>query len=581
MATGLTTVPDGRDRLTGTGSPADALPARSWVRPAVQAVAAIAVLVALTGFWPGTAGTSPAPALVLLGCLVLVLSAAIVAVVTDNATCRSIVDWSLLSAAAAVVAVGERHAFARDRRYPSDEGRLVQHAIDAIANGHDPYGRHYPDVAHFAGNTPFFDGGAATRFGYPPLAPEIGAGLGRLWSPLGTAAAVGFLALIGAAVVCLLVLPVEWRAASIVVVLGFAPLSVYATNGHPVVLSVALLCAACACWSGIGLDGQLGPSGVARAVCLGLAASAQQLAWFIAIGLLVALWAVRRRELGGRVALAVVVRFGVAAAVAFVVVNLPFIVAAPRAWATGLGSLIGLDHPVASGQGLVMLSVMLRGQGGAFQFYGYASVLMLVGVLVVIGREPRLLAPAVPILLTLVFLVSVRSPGEYFVVFTPVWLVWLAGSDRAAAVVGGRGVSGAVARRRLPRRLLFAGLALAPAAACVIVAVARPGPLGMHVDRAEVRDGRLVAVRVTVVNHSAETCEPHFYVDPGWHIRSPWAIETGPRAVRSGQRADYLLRPALLGPERPTDALRVWALSDDPSTMSSAPLVVADRHRGS
>src|SRR3954466_12475475 len=103
--------------------------------------------------------------------------------------------------------------------------------------------------------------------------------------------------LIAGAVTLWLLLPAPWRLAATAVCLGFGILPGYARSGYPAIVTLALLIPVAVYWPTTGAGGRLGRSGVLRAVCLGAACAAQQLAWFFAPFLLIGLYAVRRGEL--------------------------------------------------------------------------------------------------------------------------------------------------------------------------------------------------------------------------------------------------------------------------------------------
>jgi hypothetical protein len=313
--------------------------ARAWDAGRLLTLLAAAVLlVRVSAAWPQAADSSSAAALALTAIGALLLLVMVLAFALRGGAAHAILDGALVVLGLVAVGVEQRAVLFTTRHvYPSDEGRLGQYAINALLHGHDPYSLRWPDVARFGGNTMLLGGGGVTRFGYPPLGTELGALLGWVWRPLGTPGVVGALGFAATAVVCFCVLPRSWRAASVVVVLGVGPLTIYAVNGHPAMLALPLVCAACVRWTRIGAGGVLGRQGVLRAVCLGLAAGAQQLGWFLALGLLVAVWLVRRGDLGRRAAAVVTARFALVAAAAFVAVNLPFAVAGARSW---FGALI-------------------------------------------------------------------------------------------------------------------------------------------------------------------------------------------------------------------------------------------------
>ena len=166
---------------------------------------------------------------------------------------------------------------------------------------------------------------------------------------------------------------------------------------------------------------------------------------------------------------------------AFALVNLPFIIAGPSAWAAGAAAPL-TQHALPYGQGLVGLSAFLGIGGGAVDAYGLAGMALYVALLVVFVWRVDELRPAALLLPLLALFVSGRSLGEYWMAPIPAIVVLLArrvpraGSASAAARPGSR----------------LAAL-FAPAVVALAVALATPAPLAIHVLSAT-SDGRTDAV---------------------------------------------------------------------------------------
>lgn len=560
-----------------TDAASDARRPVASIGSAVAVIAVAVLLVRITTDFPSAADSSVIGALVLaalsLGLLVVLVLA------LSSASCLTGLSAAIFVAEIATILVEQRAALLTGHHvYPSDEGRLGAKAIAALLQGHDPYALRWPGVASFAGSTPLYGGGGATCFGYPPFSAEVGAALGWIWRPLGTPGVVDGLGLLAAAVICFALFPRAWRALALTVLLGLVPFTTYAVNGHPIMLALPFVMVACLGWSRVGGGsprgeaGRLTLIGRIQAACLGIAAATQQIVWFPAIGLVLCLWLVRRGRLGDRAALGLAARYAGVAAAAFAVVNLPFMITGLHAWAGGIVSVL-TQHAVATGQGLVTLSVVLRGQCGNLDLYGYATVLMLLAALAWLVLGFRRVAPAAPVLLALVFVVGTRSQGEYLLVLVPVWFAWLVGTDpaelAASSPVGARTAHGAPSRRV---RAALAVAALVPTLVCIALATASSGPLRLHVVSIAMQRGRISMLTIEIDNRTNHAVTPSFYLDPNSHIRSPWLVRTGPHAIAARSRVTLTLRPGVLGAERPTRDLRVWALSDSPPAFSSAPL---------
>ncbi len=138
---------------------------------------------------------------------------------------------------------------------------------------------------------------------------------------------------------------------------------------------------------------------------VGVACAIKQTAWFAAPFYLLWVW----REHGVREAL----RRAGAALAGFVLINLPWIIASPRAWAESL--LLPLSLPLLpDGSGVVALGLTGVGPLFATRFYTVIEVALMVGALALAWRL-RGRAPYVGLVLPLIPLVAAwRSPERYF-----------------------------------------------------------------------------------------------------------------------------------------------------------------------
>ncbi len=203
--------------------------------------------------------------------------------------------------------------------------------------------------------------------------------------------------------------------------LGFGILPGYARSGYPAIVALALLIPVTVYWPTTGAGGRLGQSGVLRAVCLGAACAAQQLAWFFAPFLLIGLYAVRRGELGTRPAAAVLARFAGVAALAWATVNAYFAAQGFSDWLHGL--LLPLTQKaILHGQGLMGISYYFTDGSSRLDYYSYASELLLIGLLAATLLFARRLGTALTVLPWLSFYLATRSQDGYFLMMTPLWL---------------------------------------------------------------------------------------------------------------------------------------------------------------
>lgn len=556
----------------------EAGPSRSW-----RALTLLAAVLLLSG----VATTQQREALddrwltgLLMAVYAALLGAAVCALVVRRTRAARLLDAAVLGVGLLRTAllwsatVGPGHPL-----YGADEGALVTRAARAFAAGRRVYGVSWGDLPRIFPQVPFThmaDGSQAHSFGYPPLSVELTAAVrGMLplpsWFPVAGALAVAGLA--ASAVLMAVLLPAPLRPLAALICLGLPWALEYARQGYPIFVALPFLVAAFAGWSRTGAGGRLGTGGVLRGLCLGLACSAHQLAWFAAPFLVIGILLQRLGEPGlpRRRALLVGLRYAGCAAAAFLAANLPPLVQAPGAWLSGLLTPF-TQHAVPAGLGAVDISLFLTSGSGALGWYGQAALLFTLALLAAFAAFPRRLGPAAAALPWLGFWLSTRSPETYFVLLLPVWATALATvpvRDFARAWQWRHGRA-TVAVSRI-RRATPAAVLAAAAAGAAFVAVTVPPPLAMHVISAPGTRTAISALTVDVTNRSAHPLAPHFTLSDSYVLRWDWRVVSGPAVLAPGQRAVYRLRPTGPGrnPRNPAGPTYLRVLSDDPETLSS------------
>lgn len=421
----------------------------------------------------------------------------------------------------------------------TDESLLNRLAMTTLLHDHNPYTHVYRLVGADGYGTPLLTGGQANTYGYPPLTLEVGRALGAVAPGLAAPGVVGALSLVGLTIGVFFSLPTQWRGIAVIAVLGLGLETGMAVAGLPVVTAAALLCVPLRRWTATGAGGRLGRGGVVQAVFLGLAAAAQQLSWFVAGFLLVALLLVRRGELSSRAAWAVVARYTGVAGLTFALVNAPFIVADAGAWAQRMGSTM-TQQAIVYGAGWALPAVEANHGSGRLGLLAVASVLLLAAVLAVYATGFRVLAPAVAILPSVVFLVASRSSDEYFFSFMPLWLVAAVTTD-PLAIAASRPV-------RVPgvtvrwQRIALAATAAVPALACFALAVTGTPPVALQPVHVSIDGTRMVQLTVRVTNETGYTLRPRYYVDTRTAITHPWRAMGGD-VLGPHESATVTLRP--------------------------------------
>ncbi|MEU6200515.1 hypothetical protein [Streptomyces sp. NPDC047061] len=458
-----------------------------------------------------------------------------------------------------------------------DEGALTTQAARELLAGRPVYGQAWPWLFHNTGIalTPTIGGGYDYTYGYPPLAPLLTVPLLWLGHHGAPATAVCAGALIAGTVVLWRMLPVPWRSAATLSCLGFGFLSTYARVGYPAVIALALLIPVVVRWPRIGQGGRLGAAGIARAACLGAACAAQQLPWFVTPFLLAGIYAVRRGELGGRAAAAVVLRIVGVAVTAWLLINTYFIVSEPGRWLDGI-ALPLTQGAVVHGQGLVDITLYYTNGSDRIDWYSHASMLLAAALLAVFVLFVRRLGPAATVLPWLAFFLATRSQDGYYLLMTPLWLAAAvtaplseferAWQPRPALLTG---------PRRRPALIATVVLLLAPALASAALAVSGRPPLRMEITalrRAAHQASVVRAMTLRVVNTGSVPLTPHYTLTTGQGMSMYWLRVRGPATIPGHGTASVELRPAngRFGiPAKPSTRIRLRAFTADPQTLSS------------
>ncbi|OIJ66092.1 hypothetical protein WN71_020215 [Streptomyces mangrovisoli] len=504
-------------------------------------LATISLFIGTRAAWTDAIRTKPAVAAVISLGYASILACGVLALLVRRQRSLIRVDAAVLITAITLVTCGYLLDHAG-----TDEGVLTAQAANEILHGHVVYGRAWPWLfgTHSVGITKTMSGGADYTYAYPPLTALIAAPVHAVVHSTAAATLVTTGALLASTVLLWVLLPPLWRSAATAVCLGFGFLPHYAYDGYPAITALALLIPVVVRWPQTGADGRLGTPGVLRAVCLGAACAAQQLAWFLTPFLLIGLYAVRRGELGHRRALAVVLRYAGTAVLTWSAINAYFAAQDFSAWLTG--TLLPLSQKaILHGQGAMGISYYMTSGSSRLDFYSYASVLLLLGLLVATWLFPRRLGPAVTVLPWTAFYLATRSQDGYFLMMTPLWLA-------AAATAPGAAFARAW-QPRLPRaatgrraKVALTTALLAPALVCVVVAAASPPPLHMSLTaRFATHRAHLgiTALHVRARNTTGRRLTPHFASRTGQGASNWWTIAAGPAALAPHSSAEYVVTP--------------------------------------
>ncbi|WP_428986344.1 hypothetical protein [Streptomyces camelliae] len=463
-----------------------------------------------------------------------------------------------------------------------DEAVLSTQAAREIMNGHQVYDNPWPWLFRdpSVALTPTTDGGYDFTYGYPPLTPLLI--LPFLWVGHGgipATAAVTVVLVVGAVLMWRL-LPVPWRSAATMVLLGFGFLPMYARQGYPAIVGLVLLVPVVVRWPRLGAGGRLGASGIARAACLGAACAAQQLPWFVTPFLLAGIYAVRRGELGGREAARVVLRITGIAVLTWLLINAYLIVTEPGPWIRGI-ALPLTQGAVLHGQGLVGISLYFTHGSDRLDWYGHASMLLAAALLALFVLFVRRLGPAATVLPWLAFYLATRSQDGYYLLMTPLWLA--AAITTPLAEFSGawqprpRWLTGPRRKQALAAAVVVLVL---PALVSATLAVTGRPPLRMGIAKARHDSAHsLSALTLQVTNSGGSALTPHYMLTTGQGMSKWWSLTHGPATIPAHSTATVVLRaPDGSFPLPPKDStrFRLRAFTATPQTLSTKDVTRAE-----
>lgn len=545
-------------------------------------VAAISLLAPLGGVWGVIVPFPAAGAVAVVGfAVVLTVLMLLVAGMTDRYL--GWLDCSLLLVGCALLLTqAEIHSYLH-AAYGTDEAAFVQMAATLLLHGHNPYGanllpslRQFDIPAQYATYT--MGGGVVSRLDYPALPVLLVAGYMWVAGSFQAIVWVNVLALTLATIMAYFMLPIHLRPLSILVGVGLPLLLGYAIGGLTTVMTIPFLLVTAFRWTGIGESGRLSRSDIGRAICLGLACSVNQLAWFIVPFLGAALWQLRTRQMTPREASRVTAHFVLIAAVPFLVLNGPFLILGPWVWLTGVLAPL-TDASIVNGQGLVDLAMFFHIGGGNLFAYSAAALLAYAALLALsirwfggFGRLPFLL-PVLPLFL------STRPLSGYWSFFMLVWLISLVADfrweGRRGAERWGSGRPAAIGT------VAAVGLCLVVTGS-LLLAVDSPAPLRMSVMSVRVRGAAdyVWEMSLEVENRTAKTVRPHYTADSYGFPTLFWRIESGSQVLPPYS----VTRIVLIAPNRPSEPsltpFLVVAVTTNPETVSTSSRFAPPRPSG-
>ncbi|MGC2191982.1 MAG: hypothetical protein WA751_06585 [Candidatus Dormiibacterota bacterium] len=456
--------------------------------------------------------------------------------------------------------------------YGTDEGAFLMGAASLLIHGHDPYGPSlqaaFQTYHVTAPLTYTMTGGNLSHFGYPGLAVLLVAGF--LWLIHGAQAAVwaDVTALTVAMVLAFFMLPRQIRALSVLLAAGLPFLVGYATSGETAILMTPFLLVTAWRWTAIGRSGTLSRLDWVKAICLGLALSIEQISWFVAPFLVVAIWLVLAHQDTRRQATITVSRFVLVALATFALVNAPFIVLGAGAWLSGI--LEPLTAPtIVNGQGIIDGAIFFHIGGGDVAAFSVAAALAYVALLVALVVWFARLGRAVFILPVLPFFLSAESLSGYWTLPLLVWAVSLftvdptpfADSSAASVTRPIRWVTGT----------LFGALVIGAAGFLGLAGVS-PAPLQITVGRVQASGNPRVvdSIDLVVENRSGHALHPHFTASVSGEGTAFWRTARATAVVPAYSTRTLVITPPTESAVAASAAFVIIAVTAAPETVSSS-----------
>ena len=363
------------------------------------------------------------------------------------------------------------------------------------------------------------------------------------------------------------VLPRRWR--PIVPVLASLGIFVdYATGGVTDSLLVPFLVLALWRWDRFGAAEERSPARWLGPIALGLACIFKQSAWFLVPLLVIG---VTVESLSAGRGWRPVARYIGLVSAAFLLPNLPFIVADPQAWAGGV--LVPFIEPlVPFGQGFIAFSTIFSQGGGNLTAYGLAAAAMMLAVVLAFIRWYATLKRLLPVLPLIALLLPTRSLNSYFVYAIPGFLA-------AVTTVGPPPIAQWKLRPRWNQLTkLGAVSAVGLSAGALILGLVAPAPLILEpVDQHTTGQLQTIdALTVIAHNQTDAPITPHFAVALGAYMSSYWIVQEGPASVPAHASARYVLvAPNTASMPGVGQESVLFALTERPAAISSARLFAA------
>lgn len=473
--------------------------------------------------------------------------------------CLSLGEWLLLGCALAGFAMWSYTQILYSPSYGTDELAFDQYAWYLLLHHVNPYTVSMApafSMYHVSpiGYTFTYDGIPVTKLSYPALSFLLYAPLWFLGVHTQNAVWTNVMFWAISLVIAFALVPKKFRSLSIIIF----SLSFYvdgATGGITDALTTPFLLMSALLWDRFVHH----PKKMWWApVFLGLAMSVKQTPWLIAPLLLLAVILESRRAgfTQNRI-IRVALSYVGLAFVAFLIPNIPFLIVNPAAWLHGTFTPLSSDI-VASGQGIVALSIFTHLGGGALSLLTYAALLIYFGLMLVYWLNYGWLKPWTFFIPAIVYLLTPRSFSNYFLSLIPVVIFAFLNTERTSKVVP------------FINRSLFA---LIPGTGLLLWAFFVPGPLQVLITniRTTGQFATVEKISLRITNLSAYPVTPHYTVDQGGQYTTFWNVLSGQGTIAPGRSTDVTLEAPNVPSMPPvTGGFQVVAFGNSPKTISES-----------
>ena len=511
------------DRPTGNSDPVDVAPEPAPAVPstmsnglaggsdtvdrAIWSLVWLGVLsggIALWGSWSSwSVGGIAAPLITLIGVAGLVATWLVV----DPRS--RLLQLAALGAGAVTVLSGQGVSIHDRRFYNTDAAAFDQVAARVLAHGANPYTTSMGSAArlfHVPADfwTYTLTGSFVDHVSYPAGSFLVDVPAYLLGFRHEIVDWMDLYAWIATSVLVFFLLPATLRWLAVLLLLTPAFVGTFGSGGTDAVFLPFLVLAVWR-WDRFGRVPSAGWASWMGPVALGVACSIKQTPWFCLPFLVLGLWIEARQD--GRPPGRVVLRYLAIVVSVFAVVNLPFILWEPAAWARG--TLLPFLTPlIPDGQGLVTLALHGVARGVSLPLLTASGALVLLTLLLAFVVWYPAMKRIWMLVLPVIFFVAPRSLSTYLLDLLP------------AALVAAVSVAPARRRDRQPagRVGVLLGLAVGASALSSLIlatlAFVSP-PLQIGVQSVATSGGAtsLDSVTVTVHNYTGRSVTPHFMVD--------------------------------------------------------------------